>query len=122
VFNIFRIVSELKTAESDPIRWNPCAYWILHLDHSESSLLARVALVLLQISASEAAVERTFSAQDQIHSKKRNRLLDDNVEQELFIKFNHRAIHKKLVNTTPGMFVCMCVCLYVCLYVCMYAL
>ena len=49
-------------------------------------MLAHVALVLLQVSASEAAVERTFSAQDQIHTKRRNRLKDEIIESELFVK------------------------------------
>ena len=101
-FNSFRdcnkTVDMLKSAESDPASWTPTGYWTLQIDDSGSKHLALTALVLLQISASEAAVERTFSSQDQIHNKKRNRLLDDIVEKELFIKFNYRAMNKKFAN------------------------
>jgi hypothetical protein len=40
-------------------------------------------------------VERTFSAQDAVHTKKRNRLLDESVEEEMFVKFNTRAMQRK---------------------------
>jgi len=50
--------------------------------------LAMVAVVLLSVAASEAAVERTFSAQDAVHTKKRNRLLNSTVQAEVFLKFN----------------------------------
>jgi hypothetical protein len=42
--------------------------------------------------SSEAAVERTFSAQDAIHTKKRNRLYDSSIEASMFIAFNHRSM------------------------------
>lgn len=96
--NCNKTVEMLKSTEMDPARWNPCAYWTLQIDDVGSKHLALTSLVLLQVSASEAAVERTFSSQDQIHNKKRNRLLDEIVEKELFIKFNHRAMNKKFVN------------------------
>lgn len=106
-----RTVEMLKSAESDSANWNPCGYWTLQIDDVGSKHLALTALVLLQISASEAAVERTFSAQDQIHNKKRNRLLDAIVEKELFIKFNYRAMNKKFVNIKGEM---ICVRVFVC--------
>jgi hypothetical protein len=49
---------------------------------------------LLSITASEAAVERSFSAQDIVHSKRRNRLDDEQVEAEMFIKVNTRALSR----------------------------
>jgi hypothetical protein len=93
-----KTVEMLKSVESDPAGWNASGYWALQIDDIGSKHLALTALVLLQISASEAAVERTFSSQDQIHTKKRNRLLDDIVEKELFTKFNYRAMNKKFAN------------------------
>jgi hypothetical protein len=53
-----------------------------------------VAKALLSITASEAAVERTFSAQDAVHTKRRNRLLDENVQNEMCVAFNHRALNR----------------------------
>lgn len=72
--------------------WNPRLVWALY---SESTL-ATVALVVLSISASEAAVERTFSAQAAVHTKKRNRLEGATVEAEMFMKFNYRPLHNPL--------------------------
>lgn len=54
--------------------------------------LSAVVIALLSINCSEASVERTFSAQSHTHSKNRNRLLDKHIEDEMFIKFNHRAM------------------------------
>jgi hypothetical protein len=47
---------------------------------------------LLQIVPSEAAVERTFSAQGMLMTKRRNRLADSTVINELTLKFNHIAM------------------------------
>ena len=60
--------------------------------------LAIVAQALLTIPASEAAVERTFSAQDSIHTKKRNRLHDLTVQSSMFIAFNHRPMNSLSVH------------------------
>jgi hypothetical protein len=59
------------------------------------STLSRVALVLLSVSASEAAVERSFSAQAIVHSKERNRLHSETIEAEMFLKFNHRVMQPR---------------------------
>ena len=54
--------------------------------------LAKTAIALLSIPCSEAAVERTFSTQDSIHRKKRNRMKGDTVQASMFIAFNHRIL------------------------------
>jgi hypothetical protein len=74
--------SLLRTGKSSRMVWN------LYVD----TKLAQVALVLLSLGASEAAVERTFSAQSLVHSKLRNRLLPPSVQAEMFIRFNNRAL------------------------------
>jgi hypothetical protein len=68
--------------------WNPRMVWLLHPGEE----LADVAAALLSVSASEAAVERTFSAQVDVHSKKRNRLHSATIEAEMMLKFNSRAL------------------------------
>jgi hypothetical protein len=73
---------------SRPNAFNPRLVWSLYAESS----LATVALVLLSVSASEAAVERTFSAQAAVHTKLRNRLHSATVEAELFLKFNYRTM------------------------------
>lgn len=60
--------------------------------------LSEVARALLSITASEASVERTFSAQGLVHSDLRNRMTDDKIEDEMFIKFNERALSSVVVD------------------------
>jgi len=60
--------------------------------------LASVAIAILSICASEAAVERSFSIQDRIHSKIRNRSKDDLVEAQVFVKFNTEALNNVSKN------------------------
>jgi hypothetical protein len=70
--------------------FNPRRVWAQYaLDDLE---LPAVALALLSVAASEAAVERSFSAQDAVHTKKRNRLGKDTVQAEMFVRFNHDAL------------------------------
>lgn len=59
--------------------------------------LAHVAVALVGVCASEAAVERSFSLQDRIHSKTRNRSGADLVEAQMFIKFNSPLLHSELL-------------------------
>ena len=65
---------------------------VWHLHSTQAPVIAHAAVALLSISSSEAAVERTFSAQGDVHSDRRNRLGDDTVEAEMFIKFNERTV------------------------------
>ena len=58
---------------------------------AEIPLFAHPAISLLSVAGSEAAVERSFSAQDSLHTKKRNRLSDLSVQNEMFIRFNSNA-------------------------------
>ena len=70
--------------------FDPRPVWNMHLNHAP--VLAHAAVALLSVAASEAAVERTFSAQGDVHSKRRNRLADKTVEAEMFIKFNEGTV------------------------------
>ncbi len=74
--------------------FNPKAVWNLYLADSHAPLISHAAVALLSVSASEAAVERTFSAQGLVHSDLRNRMSGDTVESEMFIKFNQRTMQK----------------------------
>ena len=82
-------------AEQHMCFWQPSLVWFRY-QTSVPELTACV-LALLSITATEAAVERSFSAQGTVHSKKRNRLLNSSVEREMFIKSNLR-----LLAETPG--------------------
>lgn len=54
--------------------------------------LSNVAIAILSIVPSEAAVERSFSLQSEVHREKRNRLLDTAVQNEMFVRFNSQAL------------------------------
>jgi hypothetical protein len=69
--------------------------------------LPAVATALLSITASEAAVERSFSAQDAVHTKKRNRLLDGSVQNEMFVRFNRRALRRDVTIPALNTFSCV---------------
>jgi hypothetical protein len=79
-----------EQAASNYTRWDPKHVWLNYTKHAP--VIAFAAIAILSIAGSEAAVERTFSAQATVHTKKRNRLLDLSVEQEMFIKFNRQAL------------------------------
>ena len=73
-----------------------CMFWAFY--SYTAPLLSRVATALLSITPSEAAVERSFSAQGVVHSDRRNRLSNDNIEHEMFIKFNSRALSQQIFD------------------------
>lgn len=73
----------------------PLASWNSML--SGAPELAHVAVALVGVCASEAAVERSFSLQDRIHSKTRNRSGSDLVEAQMFLKFNSPLLHSEFL-------------------------
>jgi hypothetical protein len=73
--------------------WNPRAAWANHI--TGAPILCNGAIALLSVAGSEAAVERSFSAQGTVHSKRRNRLLSEAIEAEVFIRFNSVALSRK---------------------------
>jgi len=68
----------------------PRAVWNLYVD--SAPIISHAAVAILSVCGSEAAVERTFSAQGLVHTDLRNRLGNATVEAEMFIKFNHRTL------------------------------
>ena len=86
------IEDEVALAKTECRPFNPRLVWYLHLRHAP--VLAHAAVALLAVAGSEAAVERSFSAQGDVHTDRRNRLSDDIVEAEMFIKFNLSTIER----------------------------
>jgi len=87
------------------------AVWSLYL--SDAPIITHAAVAILSISGSEAAVERTFSAQGLVHSDLRNRMGDATVEAEMFIKFKQRTVEgvegkkrKKILSSLDSMGYC----------------
>jgi hypothetical protein len=78
--------------------WSPRKVWLLYSELE----LGIVAAALLSVSASEAAVERTFSAQGLVHSDRRNQLASASVEAEMMFKFNSRTLKKEQPLLSAG--------------------
>lgn len=81
-------------------RWNPRAAWSNHV--TSAPILSLGAIALLSVAGSEAAVERTFSAQGNIHNQYRNRLEDEAVEAEMYCKFNGAAMKRRPQERDTG--------------------
>ena len=67
--------------------------WRRYLNGSATEL-AHCALAILSITASEAAVERSFSRQGIIHSDRRNRSSEASVYHQMCVSFNLRALER----------------------------
>jgi Protein of unknown function (DUF 659)/hAT family C-terminal dimerisation region len=79
-----------STAADQKTEFDPRSVWFLYTDKAPE--MSYVALALLSVNASEACVERSFSAQGFVHSDVRNRLGPKEVENELIIKLNSELI------------------------------
>lgn len=76
----------------------PKLVWLLH-----STLeLSKVAVALLSLTPSEAAVERSFSAQGNVHTKLRNRMAEQSVQDEMLIKFNSKLLAAPASSTSAS--------------------
>lgn len=82
------------STKDNKVYFVPRKVWLLYSDLA----LGIVAATLLSISASEAAVERSFSTQGLIHSKRRNALNAASVEAEMMLKFNTHTLQQ---GTSP---------------------
>ncbi|GBP42646.1 hypothetical protein EVAR_87197_1 [Eumeta japonica] len=59
-----------------------------------SKLLSRVAVKILIVPCTSAAIERSFSAHAYIQSHKRNRLTTDRAAKVAYISYNWNLLHK----------------------------
>jgi len=80
--------------------FDPIGFWGLFIDQPARAALARVALALLSVVPTEAAVERSFSAQADTHSRDRNSLSQELVESEMILKWNLPRL-QALVSNLP---------------------
>jgi len=67
---------------------DPLKYWSCLDDQPSRSAIAHVANALLRVVPTEAAVERSFSAQADTHSEDRNALSQTQVDAEMILKWN----------------------------------
>ena len=89
-----------KVAEKERKLDDPRTLWGLKVRAVPE--LTACALALLELTASEAAVERSFSRQGLVHSKQRNRLADDTVHLSMAFAFNVRALSSSARHVTQG--------------------
>jgi Protein of unknown function (DUF 659)/hAT family C-terminal dimerisation region len=79
-------ISSLKALKNYHVR----NVWTIYLESAFE--LSICAIAILSIASSEASVERSFSAQDIVHNKRRNRLNDNSINDEMTIKFNRKLL------------------------------
>ena len=84
--------SNTSTPTSTHMRWDARRVW--RFMHNTAPELTSCALALLSLTASEAAVERTFSKQGLVHTKLRNSLSAESVQAQMFIAFNYKALNR----------------------------
>ena len=70
-------------------------YWRRLQMPGDSCVLATVALAALGMNPSEASVERSFSAQKEVHSKRRNRLAHESVQATMLVRINTPLLEDK---------------------------
>ena len=68
---------------------SPSDWWAVNCWHQE---LSKVAIRIIEMPATSAACERSFSQHANIHSKKRNRLTKKHVEKLLYISHNLKLL------------------------------
>ena len=84
------VSNRIKFAALEKINFDARAIWGSYkLKCNELSL---VAIALLSINPTSASVERAHSCQSDLHSPSRNRLTDEVVHSETFIRFNYNVI------------------------------
>ena len=98
-------VAAIRASHAHPQKpFEPRAVWALYLD--EAPVLAHAAVALLSIAGSEAAVERSFSAQGSTHSDRRNRLQDEIVEQRCSSNSTGWRCREQLANSRAAVTRC----------------
>nr|XP_040252158.2 uncharacterized protein LOC120969136 [Aegilops tauschii subsp. strangulata] len=73
--------------------FSPAKWWLNY--GTCAPLLKDLAMKILSLTCSSSACERNWSAFEQVHTKKRSRLLHDRMSDLVFIKFNSRMKHKR---------------------------
>ncbi|CAN6203733.1 unnamed protein product [Urochloa humidicola] len=79
---------QLKNKHFDPAKW-----WLNH--GSSSPNLRKLAARILGLTCSSSACERNWSAYEQVHTKRCNKLQHNRMKDLVFVKFNSRLKQKK---------------------------
>ncbi|CAN6274517.1 unnamed protein product [Urochloa humidicola] len=81
-------IRQRKNKNFDPAKW-----WLNH--GTSAPNLRKLAIRILGLTCSSSACERNWSAFEQVQTKKRNKLLHDNMKDHVFVKFNSKLKQKK---------------------------
>ena len=81
--------------------FSPLRVWPMFQE--EAPEFSAVASAILKISPSEAAVERIFAAQNDVHSAERSLLSDDLIAAEMRIKCNSNPLRKLIASAVEEM-------------------
>ncbi|KAM3277719.1 hypothetical protein ACQJBY_045554 [Aegilops geniculata] len=73
--------------------FNPAKWWLNH--GTNTPKLRTLASRMLNLTCSSSACERNWSAFEEVHTKKRNRLLHDRIRDLVFVKFNSKLRNKR---------------------------
>nr|XP_020194526.2 uncharacterized protein LOC109780341 [Aegilops tauschii subsp. strangulata] len=73
--------------------FNPAKWWLNH--GTSTPKLRTLASRILNLTCSSSACERNWSAFEEVHTKKCNRLLHDRMRDLVFVKFNSKLRNKR---------------------------
>ncbi|VAH27099.1 hypothetical protein VPH35_019478 [Triticum aestivum] len=73
--------------------FNPAKWWLNH--GTNTPKLRTLASRILNLTCNSSACERNWSAFEEVHTKKRNRLLHDRMRDLVFVKFNSKLRNKR---------------------------
>ncbi|PWZ57795.1 hypothetical protein Zm00014a_030395 [Zea mays] len=73
--------------------FNPASWWRLYGGGAPD--LQAIAIRILSLTTSSSGCERTWSVFEQTHTKRRNRLTTERLNNLVFIQFNNRMLSKK---------------------------
>lgn len=74
---------QCKNKNFDPAKW-----WLNH--GTSAPHLRKLAARILSLTCSSSACERNWSVYEQVHTKRRNKLLHDRMKDLVFVKFNSK--------------------------------
>ncbi|KAJ1276771.1 hypothetical protein BS78_05G240500 [Paspalum vaginatum] len=84
---------DIATRQRRKENFDPAKWWLNH--GTSSPNLRKLATRILGLTCSSSACERNWSAFEQVHSKRRTRLLHDRMRDLVFVKFNSKLKQKR---------------------------
>ncbi|KAE9521289.1 hypothetical protein AGLY_018308 [Aphis glycines] len=96
---IYQLSKHMDNTEIDARKTEALHWWTAFCNHTE---LSKIAIKILSLPATSAAVELTFSTYKDVHSSKRNRLLNERAAKLVSIKHNLQILKGTSKNSTKS--------------------